>query len=122
MQSSYQYSSVESPSPNNFVDYSPADDICNEIVKELQLQSIKDIIPRVIHLKEYYSLSKEFRKLYKKLAESMIRKVGKHNITGLPSCMSLWKWVSNELVTLQKLFVTAKVKSLPELVDKIKNR
>lgn len=121
-QSSMQYSMIENTPPKHLPDYSPADDLLSEIARELQLSTSKDILPRVIHLKEYYSHSKEFRKLYKKLAESMIKKVGKSNITGLPTCMSIWKWTSAELESLQQILILSKSKSIPELLEKLKNR
>ena len=119
---SYQYSAIDSVSPRQFMDFSPMNDLCNEIARELQLQSAKDILPRVIHLKEYYSISKEYRKLYKKLAESMIKTIGRENVTSLPSCAGLWKWVNSELETVNLLMNTAKARNLPDLLEKLKAR
>lgn len=98
------------------------EEVCSDLARELQIDNLKDILPRVIHLKEYYNHSKEFRKLYKKLAQIMIVRVGRSNIGGLPSCMSLWKWTANELEALQIIVNEAKVKNAQELVEKIKYR
>jgi hypothetical protein len=97
LQNSYQFSAIENNTPKQYIDFSASDEICNEVARELQLQSPKDILARVIHLKEYYNYNKEFRKLYKKLAECMIQKIGRKNFTDLPSCTNLWKWVSGEI-------------------------
>ena len=120
--SPHQYSVIDNTTPRQFPDFSVNDEICNELTRELQLQSDKVIIPRVIHLKEHYSHNKEFRKLYKKLAETMIKKLGKNKISGLPSCMSLWKWASAELEALSQVMLNFKAKNLLELMEKIKIR
>jgi hypothetical protein len=119
-QSSVQFSGAEYQAPR-FQDSSQSEEVCSELARELQVSSIKDILARVIHLKEYYSHSKEFRKLYKKLAEAMIKKVGRHNISGLPSCINLWKWVSSEFDNFQQVLTVAGVRNAQELMEKVRN-
>jgi len=122
LQSSYQYSLNEGTSPRQYTDFSPLEDLCNEITKELKLEYPKDIMPRIIHLKEYYATSKDFRKLYKKIAESMIKKLGRQNFTSLPSCLTLWNWLSGELNGFNTILASARGKSLAEIVEKVKTR
>lgn len=117
-QNSVQFSNTEVP-VNRYSDINQAEDLCNDLARELQVTGLKDILPRVIHLKEYYSHSKEFRKLYKKLAETMIRKIGRHNVTGLPSCIHLWKWAQSEFEAFQQVMNVVGAKTTQELLDKV---
>jgi len=118
-QNSVQFSNTEYPT-NRYTDISQAEDLCNDLARELQVPGLKEILPRVIHLKEYYSHSKEFRKLYKKLAETMIRKIGRHNVTGLPSCIHLWKWANSEFEAFQQVMNVVGVKTTQELLEKVR--
>ena len=118
-QTSVQYPGGEYTAPR-YTDSSQTEEVCTELARELQVSSIKDILARVIHLKEYYSHSKEFRKLYKKLAETMIKKIGRHNVSGLPSCINLWKWVNSEFESFAQVFNAAGVRTWQELMDKVR--
>lgn len=120
-QTSGQYSGGDYTAPR-YPESNQTEEVCTELSRELQVSSIKDILARVIHLKEYYSHSKEFRKLYKKLAETMIKKVGRHNVSGLPSCINLWKWVNSEFESFAQVLKEAGVKNYQELMDKVRSR